>query len=730
MTLPLFPFFYSDRRMTSSSQLVKRAIIPTRVERDLYLTQVPDIESYYFEKEKARKSRIKFAPMNYLEQLFIEKREWATKYPQDSDLSIVYLDIEVLTRGEKRFPRAKTNPIISIGAALNEESPIFFGEYNSEVRDAVLLIRFLDWFKSVDPDLVITYNGEGFDIPYIVERAKLNGINATSFLNRINGDPLTGRVHFDLYHSAESDQSLFGIKSKSLKDVAEWFGHSVQRLGDPNNTEALIGSEELRNYQLSDVQLTRGVSKAYLPNAVALANLLKVPLGSVVNCWPSFIPKLLIARGCHLQGLVAIDNNLERYGDKDRKGSLFNLGTTKYEGAIVDCLKFGYIPGISKVDFSSMYPSAIRTWNLGPDTTKIVSLKPFSGSYSTSYDGTKMILDLPDSNLNRQIVVEVETATNGVLKHEIESLSEERKRIKSALDSEWDDNLNSRQIAIKVILNSIYGYTGSPYASYGDTGTGLAITSLCRWTSKQVSKRLSSVLVNIDTDGFIVDSPVEVDNLNKEIESEIRNHFNRPSYMTLEQEALIDGYFHKMKNYIVRKTKKGKIVVEKHGVKFKSSRQCKVADKLLDALTSKVFDSGSGMKNFSDDYQYEWAQEWLDLSRFDLDDFKFRLRFSKTLDQYADSLSLPRQLAIQAEDILGIDITDGLQLEYFVTNKPVKCDRYVGALVNANRWRKPYYTIAEEVKSIDELDLDYIRDQMVKYFEVFDWTYSQQRSLF
>jgi len=71
-----------------------------------------------------------------------------------------------------------------------------------------------------------------------------------------------------------------------------------------------------------------------------------------------------------------LDSNKDRYGytreDEDGKptgetepGRIYTLGS-KFQGAIVEARKFGYINNLVKVDFSSYYPSAIRTWNLGP----------------------------------------------------------------------------------------------------------------------------------------------------------------------------------------------------------------------------------------------------------------------------------------------------------------------------------------------------------------------------
>ena len=39
----------------------------------------------------------------------------------------------------------------------------------------------------------------------------------------------------------------------------------------------------------------------------------------------------------------------------------------------------------------------------------------------------------------------------------------------------------SKSNALKIMVNTFYGANANPYISYGDMGTGIAITAIARW---------------------------------------------------------------------------------------------------------------------------------------------------------------------------------------------------------------------------------------------------------
>ena len=96
-------------------------------------------------------------------------------------LKIFYLDIETYSPDEFPEPSLAKAPVnmITIYDNLSEKFHSFgLGEYDSHDNiiyhncktEIVLLERFLDFFQKDYPDIVATWNGEVFDIPYLVHR--------------------------------------------------------------------------------------------------------------------------------------------------------------------------------------------------------------------------------------------------------------------------------------------------------------------------------------------------------------------------------------------------------------------------------------------------------------------------------------------------------------------------------------------------------------------------------
>lgn len=729
---PFEPYVLANRPWRQSPYHcveIKRKIIPTLEEKSVFRISAPTINSWYQLRDKLDTYGIKNARMSYLESVLVEKPAYFLAHPNTSPLKKLVIDIEVLTFGDGYFPRPNKNPIISITAKKDDEPARVFNHFEliAGDTDQTILRDFIDYWNEVDPDVVISYNGKEFDLPYILARLGYWGISP-DFLSRYptGKDPLRGRVHFDVFEYTLADQNLMGIKSKSQKDVAEWFGRNPVRL-KMDNTQSLLGSKELESYQIGDVEDCAFLASIYLPNAIALAEILHAPLNLVTGCKPSFIPKIMIGRNCVRQDIVPIDTNLDRYSGIAR---LFPLKSMVFEGATVKSKQTGYQSPISKLDYASMYPSAIRTLNLGPDTTKIIRLEPYNPDgfkIESDIQAKTLTLSVPDVNLDAVVVVLIDVSEPGLLKEEIEKLMKERKEVKSQMAKEKNpgvkQGLDSRQVAIKVVMNSVYGYLGSPYASFGDMASGIAITGFCRWLSGQVEQELGDRVINIDTDGFCIQGSMDPSGINQKMNALITSMTGQPSYMMLEPEPLIDGWFYRMKNYLIRKFKEdGSIITIKHGVAFKSSRQAAVVDKTINAVSDKVFSR--------EPYdEYEFSKVLKDMNANQLEDFKLRLTFSRPINGYAEG-SLYHKLGMQVEETTGRRVEPGLQIDYYVTKNPAPCKALVEWATRTNKKIKTHYTIASYVDSKDDLYLEYYRDSIVDVLERFEINHEDERSLF
>lgn len=310
-----------------------------------------------------------------------------------------------------------------------------------------------------------------------------------------------------------------GIKSKSLKDLARFYKINIEDIELPDEISNLYklyqeNPEKLYSYQNDDVLRTEHVGNVYIRNCITLAEMMGCPLDSIVTMFSSFIPKLIVAREMESLRLINTETNFQKYNSVN--GSIcqfrkFDGKELKYQGAIVGLYKAGFFENVNKLDFSSQYPSAIQTWNIGPDTVSLVEVRPYTGKYSFAQDSSYNWYVIPDANFNCDIVIKVKNNFDSFLKTKISILKSERKKIKKEQKTcppeEWEI-LNSQQNAIKVILNSIYGFFGLKTTSYGDTICGLLVTGLCRWTTTNVMQWLANDLV--ETDSVVGDTPIYV----------------------------------------------------------------------------------------------------------------------------------------------------------------------------------------------------------------------------
>ena len=153
--------------------------------------------------------------------------------------------------------------------------------------------------------------------------------------------------------------------------------------------------------------------------------------------------------------------NEQRYKDR--------LGTISYEsakvaiydeGEKVDALK-RYFPKVYKIDFSSQYPSAMDTFNLSPETVSLMDIKEYSGVFQAKNKDDYLWLNIPDKNMELDLVIRIYIKEDGFLRSEFRKLKAIREELKAASKKEPDNKLlYSKQWAVKVLMNSIYGYEG------------------------------------------------------------------------------------------------------------------------------------------------------------------------------------------------------------------------------------------------------------------------------
>lgn len=123
-----------------------------------------------------------------------------------------------------------SNPIVRNIFTLNTCAPISGAEVHCFQDEKEMLQAWRDFMVASDPDIVTGYNIVGFDIPYLVDRAKALKVDSFAFLGRIasskarikkstfasaqmgtretNEITIEGRVIFDVMQAVQRDYKL------------------------------------------------------------------------------------------------------------------------------------------------------------------------------------------------------------------------------------------------------------------------------------------------------------------------------------------------------------------------------------------------------------------------------------------------------------------------------------------------------------------------------------------
>jgi len=192
-------------------------------------------------------------------------------------------------------------------------------------------------------------------------------------------------------------------------------------------------------------------------------------------------------------------------------------------------LKGGYVmestPGIFHnvlvLDFKSLYPSIIKTFNIDP------------ASYLEKKE--KDSIESPNNAYFKN--------QDGILPEIIERLHQEREKAKK-------EKRELSSYAIKIIMNSFWGVLASPNCRYFNFKMASAITGFARFIIQLTAKKIEEMgykVIYSDTDSVFVDTDLGKEKANKlgeEIQSYInkfyddyvKKNYNRKSYLELEFE--------------------------------------------------------------------------------------------------------------------------------------------------------------------------------------------------
>lgn len=443
---------------------------------------------------------------------------------KDAPLKFMTFDIECLPDNGS-MPRAETSPIILMSMAFNppyrgQKDIVLIGKQvncirkdtiscNSEIE---MLQQFASIVRDYDPDIMAGYNSNGFDWPYIIDRAQK--IHTTLRLGRDGGPcyyrkiitntniSMVGRVIVDLLPIIRSSVA-YNLKQYTLRNVAHELLKIEKYDVDPKEIETLwkddeTGLKRFISYARRDAVLVMNLltELKLMDKYIALSKASGVLLQDIINGGQSgMIESLLMRR------FKAIDRVVLQ-----KPSSHNEEETDSLKGAIVLTPKKGIVPDIVWLDYKSLYPTIMMAHNLCY-TTVVVDEQP--EDIFVSPVGGKFV---------KKEVCE------GIVPQILKELLDERIRTKKLMKTSPESEratLDAKQYAMKILLNSFYGYSGYVRARLYSMDVAAAVTSIGRENIERTRDMINGMefplnahraeVVYGDTDSVAVHITPEID---------------------------------------------------------------------------------------------------------------------------------------------------------------------------------------------------------------------------
>ena len=541
-------------------------------------------------KELAECKEVREAEIPFSRRFLINSRLSPMENAEDIGLIIAAVDIEVLTEGT--MPDAKKHPIIMISYADSSgysrvwttKKTAFQADWLEALPgEKDLITRMVETIKKQRVDLIVGYNSDNFDFPYIEERASKFGVKLGVGINgeeikserrgMDTGVKVKGRPHVDLYPVC---RQVFNLPRYQLEDVyVRVFGKEKLDIDTGRMREYWEDEhkfKELAEYSLSDAVSTLGIASAVLPLQYELCRVIREPIYENSRMSSSQRVERLLMNWAFEKNILVPN----RPSDEESNGRY----QEPYEGAyVLEPIK-GIHDNIVLFDFRSLYPSIIISHNVDPSTIDCKCCKKEEAHIAPN---------------NHYFCKKKKGFIPEVLDWLIKKRFEIKGEFKKETEPQKKSILNVKQQALKLLANSMYGYYAFIRARWYSRDCAEAIAA---WGREYIQKTIEEAKKNgfeviySDTDSIFITKPEEEDK--DKILQEAKDFVKRineklPEAMELEFEGFYPrGIFITKKRYALT-DEKGVLTVK--GLETKRRDWAEIAkDTQNKVLTAILFE--------------------------------------------------------------------------------------------------------------------------------------------
>ncbi len=628
--------------------------------------------------------------LNAFENEIEEEKEMVKQYipilfQNIPDIYRVAFDIEVESKKNKLpNPTRAEFPIISIATVDNLGKKICWILYRDIVNQPfefkdIEIRKFknesdllIDFFEAINYyPLVLSFNGDNFDCPYIVNRALKLGIKNEDIPFKLtkSGTFLENSIHIDLYlFFRQASIRLYAFSGRYDRSSLDELSIALLGEGKIDHPEVWINEmnlELLVYYNVKDAELTLNLSKfddnITLNLMLSLMRITKMPIFEFTRLAVSrWLKMWIIYEHRKRNFLVPLKEEILSEKGKLATSSAIINGK-KFQGAIVLDPKPGIWWDVHVLDFASLYPSIIKSHNLSYETIRC------------NHKECK-------SNIVPEVGHWICTKRHGMFAILLGTIRDTR--VKWFKPRSSDSNLpeierkKSKviQSSLKVLINAGYGVLGSENFDFYCPPVAESTTAFARDAIKSIKKfveyDLKIPVLYGDTDSIFVYKPTPQDV--KNIKQWSLKHIGISLGTDYEFRYVV--FSDRKKNYFGI-TKNGGVIVK--GLMGKKSN----TPEIIKDTFNKILEI---LKNINDPNDLENAKNKIfttlqnlvyriNKKQFELSDVSFRLVLSRNIKDYTtwtQNLQVLSQLI--NENIISLnDIQSGDSLEFVKINKPI-----------------------------------------------------------
>lgn len=509
------------------------------------------------------------------------------------------ISIDLETWNEGQMSNARKDPILLIsvgwrfdGGVLNS-LVIEGGTEPSEEARAINALNSL--IREANPDIIVTYNGDEFDFPFLQTRAEKHGIelswgrNGSELVRDRRGEwNVTGRAVIDLFRMATRDlQEYKDKKLKTLTDEMNLMRRDERAIIDPSKIAHYWRNERghLLKYSGDDAKATILLAEKLLPTQYELCNFARSPLQDIAHGARSRVVELFKIATCRLSGIVYPNKKRRNYDEVTEDD---DDNEDKYEGAVVFNPPAGRVENIRVKDCKSMYPNILVANNISPET--VCYRDECDKEHHVTPDIEQACRDERCPLKHERVEEDGEEYTIHRVKHKFHTAKygegfiagiartllamreEIKKRLKKLEYGSAEYNLvDAEQHAVKVLANSLYGVMGWRVYRWYEVACAESITAFGRHYILTIAAEARALTIEVlagDTDSVFLKEHPAIANLKTIVEAKIP--------VILEDEGLYPrGFFTGKKKRYVLLDSKGKL--KERGLEIRRGDWCKAA---------------------------------------------------------------------------------------------------------------------------------------------------------